>query len=1209
MTGSTSGWKRSAIAGAVLVVLALVAWRAIERGEDVDRNSAQTPDDAAAIDAGERSTGSGTSSDGETPGEASASGPANDRVDGISRLVSGRVLGEGAPIAAAEVLLIDFEFSAELLRLFDSIEEDPRHGSIPNIEALIPRLRSIVARARETAPRAKADADGRFAFSAVEPGAYRLLAHRAGWQFRLGDGLLVRRGTPVERDVELVRGATIAGRVIAAGNTPVAGRVVRAEISAGSSMYGFLVEQFRSLFDGAAFRGDLEATTDAEGRFVFDTLAPGRYDLLTRDRGGVIVRAGGVATGSNDVLLAARAPGSVEGTLLDELDAPLVGIVVELAPSQGTEGLGPFGADFGTLFERARVALEGSSVRVKTNRGGEFRLGPLAPGSYRMNIESPEIRTVDRRVDVPSGEPVRLGVLRASRGGTIRGRVSSPEGAPIAGAAVVSVPENSASEWAVFSEGEVRRATTDANGEFILAGLAGGTQRLLVRARGRYPFRIDADPGATLDDIRLEPGITVSGRVRSAATDGPIAGARVRGGNSSVETDGEGRFRLDGFVSWFASDVELASSPVEVVAAGANGIDDSDRWFVKVSARGFESTMVHFEARASGELDIVLSPSRFVRGRLLAPSGEPVSGVPVRLARSLDEAEALFDLALLTERVTLSGDEGRFRISTEGLVSSAYRVLADHREFARAEERIYVPLENDEAELELRFRPGSIVRGVVRVGAHPYAGAKVVLARINKEARDDPAEIVTRMMGFARQGRVVVSGAEGKFEIPRVGEGDYVIRADAFDIGESRELEVRVHPGEDSEVELVLTPGGEIGGEVVDDSGAPIEGATIKLFREESVDPEDELDVSREEALAQRLTFGVPAKTTTTDRAGVFLFEGVPAGSFSLVAGKPSYSRAVVNGTEAGDEDVEIMLAALGGIAGQVLARDSGDALGEFRVLYTRTDPSPEDLADLVATDNSLVGAVDGGSLDGRFVVRGLSAGDYEIEVHAPGFVSQQRTVFVEPGRIHEADFELDRAARVTGTVLDKVTGAPVSGASVHYAEQGDGPVWSFPRADATTTGPDGRFSLWADPKSLRIFVHSSAFLPLEVTVELSVATPLELRLELDPGISAAGLVRDANGRPYAHRHLLIIGEETKRSSSTLKAVITDENGKFSVGGLVPGSYVLRDPRMGVEPGEVPEFEPPTDQEGLESFWARRDIRLELRESRSDWDLTFPSGS
>ncbi len=135
-----------------------------------------------------------------------------------------------------------------------------------------------------------------------------------------------------------------------------------------------------------------------------------------------------------------------------------------------------------------------SSAVAQISQNGEFRFDQgttLPPGKYDVHIARvPDIafqsisargaRVSGRKVELTGSGPVRLTVTLARGLGRITGTaVSSKDGAPVAGAMVLLVPQNPETDPAL-----VRRDQSDSDGTFTLPSVRPGRYRLLAIQNG-----------------------------------------------------------------------------------------------------------------------------------------------------------------------------------------------------------------------------------------------------------------------------------------------------------------------------------------------------------------------------------------------------------------------------------------------------------------------------------------------------------------------------------------------------------------------------------------------------------------------------------------------------------------------------------------------------------------------------------------------------
>lgn len=383
-------------------------------------------------------------------------------------------------------------------------------------------------------------------------------------------------------------------------------------------------------------------TSDAQGVAHFERLAPGGLQVFA-DRGEALP-AEVVAGAERELVLALPAGLSVRGIVRDPAGRPLAGAELWLlAPWSPYDGFGMSRvarSDATGHFELRDVPLERD-------------LGATADGygpSKIVTLARPHAQSLLELVLTPEG-------------GALAGRVVDEAGRGVAGAEVsfgglgfdrgLKQPGGERS-WAP------RGTETDADGRFVLSGLARGARPLEVRARG-FPLWSDVvDPAAVAGEIpvRLVPGATVVGTVRDAAGQ-PVAHAFVRAftralapsflqlgqyddpsvfGSPFTLADELGRYRLEGVP---AGQAQLYASPPRRT---------SD--FMRAEFRA-EAALA---PRAGEELvwDPVLAPGHALRGRVLYSDGVPMKSTFVQCAR-VEAPEH--------ERMTVyTDDEGRFAL-------------------------------------------------------------------------------------------------------------------------------------------------------------------------------------------------------------------------------------------------------------------------------------------------------------------------------------------------------------------------------------------------------------------------------------------------------------------------------------------------------------------------------------------------------------------
>jgi hypothetical protein len=249
------------------------------------------------------------------------------------------------------------------------------------------------------------------------------------------------------------------------------------------------------------------------GEFSFSA-PPGAYDFAG------IVPSGGFGKIGLDIVdrdligvtLSILPPVTIPGKI--SIDGPAIDFsklrIVTLPDNRLNAELGNIGISIGSLTQRS-IAADGA-FNLPVNGGNRVHLSVLAlpAGVFLADIQQDGASVYDSGFDVGAEtHPVQL-LLRAD-GATVKGRIVSSSGKPLANATVVLVPPEGRRQNRVL----FRNATTDNNGNFTLSGVAPGEYKVFSWIAGmpggsyfnskflaRYEDRgrpITASPGATLN--------------------------------------------------------------------------------------------------------------------------------------------------------------------------------------------------------------------------------------------------------------------------------------------------------------------------------------------------------------------------------------------------------------------------------------------------------------------------------------------------------------------------------------------------------------------------------------------------------------------------------------------------------------------------------------------------------------------------------------
>ena len=619
--------------------------------------------------------------------------------------------------------------------------------------------------------------------------------------------------------------------------------------------------------------------------------------------------------------------------------------------------------------EHVDSAARREPVCATTDARGAYRLTGLVPATHDVSAWAPQHvaaswrppKLAGRRAPVDPNDPdatdddetlelapgeVRDGIdLELAPGGVeVRGLVADISGGAIAGARVTL---HSGSWW----QSGAASTLTDADGRFTLWGEA-GEARVAAEAEGYADGDAEAVAPAQAVEILLTPESTLAGIVVDADTRAPVADAAVEVGKS-----GESPF------DWMGS---------EVVHTGADGRFRFDRleparYKPTASGRGAYGEAADSVLLGLGQHvdDVVIEvhPARVVRGTIMIDDGRaarPCKGGEVALHRDDPEAE---------ERES-AGDDGVVELTA--VRPGRYRVEVECTSYvARERYDDVVVVDRDVDGLVWTVSGGGRVRGVVRTAE----GAPVPDVSVMAEATGASARLARRWIDVRTED-------DGSFELRGLRAGEYALRVWS---DEHRAPEpppkVTVVDGEVSHADIVLMASGEVAGAVVDEDGAPVAGADVRvtgggMFRggNSARSGEDGRFVVRGVEPGERRVIATRGWVDELRRPGTS-DDDVQGEKVTVTAGKTATVRLVVERRR-------------GVITGTV--RDAqGAPVSDAWVVTSRESDAPGVLAGSAARATRWSWGRDDRpvitDVDGAFTVRGLSPGTYTVRAFRRG--------------------------------------------------------------------------------------------------------------------------------------------------------------------------------------------------------------------------------
>ena len=384
-----------------------------------------------------------------------------------------------------------------------------------------------------------------------------------------------------------------------------------------------------------------------------------------------------------------------------------------------------------------------------------------APGSLTAQVET----------DMPAAGPVTV-IIRP--GASISGQVVDAAGAPLAGISLEAELAGSPEENVIlisspcFHQRGKALTSTDPKGLFTLAPLEPGwyTVRADDGLVESAPVRVAS--GQVLRGMHLiaEHNAQVAGRV--TAPDGsPVLRAKVSCGSVSTESDAAGRYRLTG------------------VAPGSRQVSAGDGKHIGVS-RDVEL------AAGENRLDLALTETKEIRGRVLRPDGRPAAGATVT--------------AFGAQHATTAAD-GTFRLNLQNYDCDCGTTLnVQAAGLAPAEVQVTeVP-----GAVEVRLTGLGSLAGRV-LGLSAPAGTRIVASNTSFRAETTFAD------------------AEGRFRFPALAPGTWDLKAAQKDREQTGKASVA--PGAESALDLTFPPTHRVSGWVVDADGQPVVCDAVRISR------------------------------------------------------------------------------------------------------------------------------------------------------------------------------------------------------------------------------------------------------------------------------------------------------------------------------------------------------------------------------------------
>jgi RNA polymerase sigma factor (sigma-70 family) len=660
--------------------------------------------------------------------------------------------------------------------------------------------------------------------------------------------------------------------------------------------------------------------------------------------------------------------------------------------------------------------------------------------------------------------------------------------------------------------------TTDVEGAFRIASLAGGTYFLLAEDDDLgIACAVGIPVGATLVSLQLCPSGTIQGRVFDRETGKGIPNAHVY----AAPTD-HTKIPKDLAMTLFRN------TPTRTDQAGNYTLQlpAPARYWMQLREAGnhiIPRSMPQIELAKNGHhenVDFPLAKGSSVSGRILSPAGSPVKNAEIALEVVGHDQGGY-------QGKTASDQEGKY--SFQGLATGTPLIVrASHPDYGAAQSDTVTIRELEQVtELDVTFQQGQQLSG--RVVLSSGAGVANMLVQLIEEGghlwRPLP-------MMEAR------TEEDGAFVIAAIPPGTYQAIVSTGKAASTKVLGPTFtveENGRGAEILIDMGAGlsGSISGRVLDIEEKPVPNAEIVAHGG------DMFSVAQSESDGSYRLDGLL-------EGGVF---GVEARGF-----RTGFGRTQQNNIVTGSENVDFILEKKGAISGRVLDAETGAPVPEFDIRWF--------LWPWKAC----------ASTQGSFELTGVSRNPTTLTVKAKGYTMKQTEPLELPSdkRLEDVEIFLQRGATVTIAAIDAKTGAPLpdvrvklfsGGLSTEFLVRGTG--WS---ALDPVTKSDGRCEMTTLPigEPCNIVAWRKDFAP---AVHMGyVANPEEeLVFQFSPGGTLTGQVTE-NGAPLSGAMLVCNKEASNELDFTYKDFLRVEpSGMFSMKKLPDGRYTVLCLLMGTE--------------------------------------------
>lgn len=815
--------------------------------------------------------------------------------------------------------------------------------------------------------------------------------------------------------------------------------------------------------------------------------------------------------------------------------APLLGtrIAGRVRLPPGTDAAGAGGRLEIEVTRRSGNSFDDETVsQHELSQGLEFAFDALTPASdpdrsYEVSYDGEVLLGKSGKLLPEAGKTLAL-ELELRPGLVLSGSVRDEGRAPLAGAELMASVQSSPGSW---NRSNWRTTESEADGSFRLGALAGGEVELRCELQGYEPLERQLgklEEGQDVRDIALvmTRGSAISGVVRWP--DGTPAEATLvlvphrtspewspEQGEVGGASDAGGAFSISGLSQESYRVTARATKTEEVVEKSA--ITGKERTKKRRTQWSAEIDPVEVGTQS---LVLTLSLGLTVSGRVLDDLGTPLADFGV-VAGRLEDGPGSSDWDGDLSR-SFRDTDGSFRL--EGFAPGEWELWGWSKDHAQSEPvRVTLPAAGP---VELVVPREAAVNGrVLDPSGASFPRAALEAKRDSRRSRpfsiDDEA----------------TADAQGFFEIHGLGPGSMVLQAHGSTFAPSEPQTVEVRAGETiTGLVLRLRPGGTLLGELLGADGLPQAGRMVSISD-------------------QRGFYENP----TTEPDGRFRASGVPPGEIFVRAETLEGIQLRQSVTLAEGETVRMRLAPPGSVVrvyGHV--RAAGEPLAGARVFAIQSG-EPGRLSGGGSSSSSSSSSSRTGE-DGAYEIRLPGTGRYWLSIQGDGETALSWRVTLDVPAVEALAFDVSiPVGRISGRVTDTL-GQALAGVLVQsQPERHEGGAHGSARVLTDAEGryelrvPAGQHAVSAGGARNSWFQHAGQAYAESGVGNLSVSENGHVRgidLVLTRGGTLAGVARNADGSSAPR--VEVWSEEAGAPGWS------DENGRFEITGLAPGTHHVR---------------------------------------------------